>query len=109
MLFESFIGNLIFRLADQDRRITHLVTEPSKRRLGKSLLLLAHRIGSRRGESFTIDTRLSHQELAEMVGMTRPQVSTFLCDFKRLNLIGVTGRHQFVIFEDRLRKYLEYA
>jgi CRP/FNR family cyclic AMP-dependent transcriptional regulator len=105
-LLEPFVGHLILRVADQEWRITQLITESSRRRLGETLLVLAHRFGTRTGDSLRIRTRISHEELAALIGTTRPRVSTFLCDFKRLNLIGVTDGRHLVIHEERLRRFL---
>ncbi|HYG64980.1 MAG TPA: Crp/Fnr family transcriptional regulator [Thermoanaerobaculia bacterium] len=105
-LLEPFVSHLILRMADQDRRIAHLITEPSLRRLGKMLLMLAHRLGTRTREGFRIGTRISHEELADLVGTTRPRVSTFLCDLRRRNLIEVSDNRHLVIHEESLRRFL---
>ena len=105
-LLEEFVGHLILLVSDQDQRITHLITESSRRRLGKTLLVLARRFGTRTGDSLRIRTRISHEELAALIGTTRSRVSTFLCDFRRLNLIGVTDGRHLVIYEERLRRFL---
>jgi CRP-like cAMP-binding protein len=105
-LCEEFILDLIRRLKDHESHITYLVTEPSRRRLGRMLLLLAHRIGTRTGEGLRINLWISHNEWAEMVGTTRPRVSTFIGDFKRLNLILTTQEHHLIVREARLQRYL---
>lgn len=108
-LCEEFMLHLIRRVKDEERHITYLVTEPSRRRLGRMLLLLAGRIGTRSSAGLRINLWISHEEWAGLVGMTRPRVSTFLSDFSRLNLIRVTAERHLIIHEAPLRRYLEEA
>lgn len=105
-LCEEFMLDLIHLLREQEVRLADLVTEPSRQRLGKMLLLLGQRLGTRTGEGIRIDLRILHDEWAAMIGTTRPRVSTFFADFKRLQLIGVTKQRHLILHEARLRQYL---
>jgi CRP-like cAMP-binding protein len=105
-LCEEFMLTLIRRVMEEETRITELVTEPSRRRLGKMLLLLARREGTPTGAGLRIDLRISHDEWAAMVGTTRPRVSTFFADFRRMKLLDVSRERHLIVHEARLHHYL---
>ena len=86
-LLEGFVRYLAVRIADQQRVIAHLVTVDSEERLAQTLLHLAHQLGQHDPRSLSIAQKISHAELAEMVGTTRPRVSHFMKRFRDLGLI----------------------
>ena len=56
--------------------------------------------------SIRIELRISHEELSEMVGTTRPRISWFMQRFHNLGLIE-TNRDRFLIIkEKKLTDYL---
>jgi len=67
-LFEGFIQYLAVRIADQQAIIANLVTVDSEQRLGKTLLDLARKLGKQDPRSIRIEQRITHEELAAMVG-----------------------------------------
>ena len=77
-LFEGFVQYLAVRIADQQQVIADLVTVDSEQRLGKTLLRLARTMGKKDPRSIRIELKISHEELSEMVGTTRPRVSLFI-------------------------------
>ena len=93
-LFEGFVRYLAVRIADQQQVIANLVTVDSEQRLGKTLLQLARTMGKKDPRSIRIELRISHEELSEMVGTTRPRVSLFMQRFHNLGLIE-TNRDRF--------------
>jgi CRP/FNR family cyclic AMP-dependent transcriptional regulator len=105
-LFEGFVRYLAVRIADQQQVIANLVTVDSEQRLGKTLLQLARTMGKKDPHSIRIELRISHEELSEMVGTTRPRVSLFMQRFHNLGLIQ-TNRDRFLIIkENKLTAYL---
>jgi CRP/FNR family cyclic AMP-dependent transcriptional regulator len=74
-LFEGFTRYLAVRIADQQQVIANLVTVDSEQRLGQNLLQLARTMGKKDPLSSRIELRISHEELSEMVGTTRPRIS----------------------------------
>jgi len=86
-LFEGFVRYLAARIADQQQVIANLVTVDSEQRLGKTLLQLAHTLGNKNQQSTRIELKISHDELSEMVGTTRPRISLFMQRFRNLGLI----------------------
>ncbi len=96
---------LAVRIADQRQVIANLVTVDSEQRLGQTLLQLAHTMGKKDPRSIRIELRISHEELSEMVGTTRPRISLFMQRFHQLRLIETNKDHFFVIKEKKLTDY----
>ena len=81
-LLEGFIKYLAVRIADQQQVIANLVTVDSEQRLGKTLLQIARKLGKKDPRSIRIEVKISHEELATMVGTTRPRISVFMQRFR---------------------------
>jgi CRP/FNR family cyclic AMP-dependent transcriptional regulator len=105
-LLEGFVKYLAVRVADQQEVIANLVTVDSEQRLGKTLLHLARKLGRKDPRSIRIELRISHEELASMVGTTRSRISVFMQRFRNLNLIELTEEHHLIIKEQKLTRYL---
>jgi CRP/FNR family transcriptional regulator, cyclic AMP receptor protein len=106
LLFEGFVRYLAVRIADQQQVIANLVTADSEQRLGKTLLQLARKLGKQGPRSIRIEHKISHEELSEMVGTTRPRISKFMQRFRILGLIETSAEHFLVIKEKKLTDYL---
>jgi CRP/FNR family transcriptional regulator, cyclic AMP receptor protein len=105
-LFEGFVQYLAVRIADQQQVIANLVTVDSEQRLGKTLLQLARTMGKTDPKSIRIELKISHEELSEMVGTTRPRISMFMQRFRNLGLIEMSSEHFLIIKENKLTAYL---
>jgi CRP/FNR family transcriptional regulator, cyclic AMP receptor protein len=105
-LLTGFLQHLTGRLAQQQQIIAELLTVNSEQRLGQTLLRLARTIGQKSLRSTRLEARLTHAELSEMVGTTRPRISTFMQRFLKLGLIEADTRHSLLIKEKKLTKYL---
>jgi len=105
-LFEGFVQYLTVRIADQQQVIANLVTVDSEQRLGKTLLRLARTLGKKDPRSIRIELKISHEELSEMVGTTRPRISMFMQRFRNLGLIETNAEHFLIIKEQKLTAYL---
>ncbi len=105
-LIEGFVQYLAVRIAEQQQVIANLVTVDSEHRLGETLLRLAQKLGKRDPRSLRIEHRISHEELAEMVGTTRPRISTFMHRFRELGLIELSEKRHLIIKEQKLTDYL---
>jgi CRP/FNR family cyclic AMP-dependent transcriptional regulator len=105
-LLEGFVKYLAVRVADQQEVIANLVTVDSEQRLGKTLLHLARKLGKKDPRSIRIELRISHEELASMVGTTRSRISVFMQRFRNLKLIELTEEHHLIIKEQKLTRYL---
>lgn len=105
-LLEGFVRYLAVRIADQQQVIANLVTVDSEQRLGKTLLQLARKLGKKDPRSIRIKLKISHEELSEMVGTTRPRISMFMQRFRNLGLIETNTDHFLIIKEQKLTSYL---
>ena len=105
-LFEGFVRYLAVRIADQQQIIANLVTVDSEQRLGQTLLQLARTMGKKDPRSIRIELKITHEELSEMVGTTRPRISLFMQRFHNLGLIETNKDRFFIIKEKKLTDYL---
>jgi CRP/FNR family transcriptional regulator, cyclic AMP receptor protein len=94
------------RIADQQQVIANLVTVDSEQRLGQTLLQLARTMGKKDPRSIRIELRISHEELSEMVGTTRPRISMFMQRFHNLGLIETNRERFLIVKEQKLTDYL---
>ena len=77
----------------------------SKKRLNQTLLQLARTMGKKDPRSIRIELKISHEELSEMVGTTRPRISVFMPKFRNLGLIETNSDHFLIIKENKLTDY----
>ncbi|GLF99628.1 Crp/Fnr family transcriptional regulator [Streptomyces yaizuensis] len=105
-LMEDFITHLSRRLFEQQQAITNLVTVDSEQRLGTILLDLADKLGKGDPHRPRIDLRLTHEELARMVGTTRSRIGHFLKSFRGNGLISTSPTSRLIIHRQRLSAYL---
>jgi CRP/FNR family cyclic AMP-dependent transcriptional regulator len=105
-LYEGFVRYLAVRIADQQQIIANLVTVDSEQRLGQTLLQLGRTMGKKDPRSIRIELKITHEELSEMVGTTRPRISLFMQRFHNLGLIETNKDHFFIIKEKKLTDYL---
>ncbi|MBS1810779.1 MAG: Crp/Fnr family transcriptional regulator [Acidobacteria bacterium] len=108
-LFVGFVQYLAVRIADQQQVIANLVTVDSEQRLGKTLLQLARKLGKQDPRSIRIEHKISHEELSEIVGTTRPRISEFMRRFQMLGLIERNAERFLIIKEQQLTDYLARA
>jgi len=74
--------------------------------LGKTLLQLARTMGKKDPRSIRIELKITHEELSEMVGTTRPRISFFMQRFHNLGLIETNRERFLIIKEQQLSAYL---
>jgi CRP/FNR family cyclic AMP-dependent transcriptional regulator len=77
-------------------------------RVALILLELSENFGVRAGPATRLTVPTRHQDLAELVGATRPRVTEFLSAFERRHFIVRDGR-QMTVMRDRLEKFLEQS
>lgn len=88
---ETLLRHIVARLAERQTAVFDLVTMPSERRLAKVLLGFAEKLGTVEGP-FAVLERISHEDLSQMVGTTRPRITAFMQRFRTLGLIETAGR-----------------
>lgn len=105
-LLESLVRYLAIRLSEQRELIAVLTTADSEHRLAEILLHLCRVLGKPNHHATHIEHRISHTELSEMVGTTRPRIGLFLQKFQILGMVSITPERFFVVDEGKLRQYL---
>ncbi len=105
-LMEDLAKYLATSVVEQQRTIAYLLTADSEHRLAAILLRLARKLGKHELHSLRVEQRISHQELSEMVGTTRPRITEFMQRFRRLGLIETTPESFLVVKENQLAGYL---
>lgn len=88
-LSEIFLSHLLTRQVSIEADLVDQLFNSTEKRLARALLLLA-RIGKGRGSS-SINPRVTHETLAQMIGATRAQVSNFMSQFKKKGYIEYNG------------------
>ena len=88
-LAERFMAHLLARNMRIEEDLIDQLVNSSEKRLARMLLLLA-RFG-KEGRTAARVPNLSQEVLAEMVGTTRPRVSSFMNKFRRLGFIEYNG------------------
>jgi len=71
-----------------------------------ALLELARKLGKRDPDSLRLEYRITHEELSEIVGTTRPRVSVFMEQFHNLGLIETSAQHHLIVRDKELSDYL---
>ncbi|MBM7089013.1 Crp/Fnr family transcriptional regulator [Streptomyces sp. NPDC012461] len=88
-LFQSWSHHLAQRIRQRESTIKHLVTMKCEYRLAAILLHLSDRFAGQKSQWQHIDARITHDELAAMVGTTRSRIGFFL---KNFNVRGLVKR-----------------
>ena len=107
-LYEGFVRYLAVRIADQQQIIANLVTVDSEQRLGQTLLQLGRTMGKKDPRSIRIELKITHEELSEMVGTTRPRISLFMQRFHNLGLLETNEDRFLIVKENKLTEYLAH-
>lgn len=106
-LEDAFLRHLSLRVLNQQKVIADMVTMTSELRLATRLLDLAALFGSPRRQGIVhIIIRLTHEDLAEMIGTTRTRIGQFLAGFRRAGLIQMSNHSHLLIDEARLAGWI---
>jgi CRP/FNR family transcriptional regulator len=99
----NFIRLLSRRLAKVEMEFAGFGHTWSYHRLAKVLLKLGAELGVKTPKGISLPPRLTHEELADLIGTTRETVTTQLGRFRRMGLIRREGR-VLLLNETGLRK-----
>lgn len=102
---QNFVRLLSRRLVKIEQEFAGFGHTWSYHRLGLILLQLGKEHGVKTGGGTLIDLRLTHEDLAELIGTTRETVTTQMKRFRRMGLVKREGG-RFILNEDRLRAFL---
>ena len=95
----KFATALITRRKDLETRVEQLIFKDVCSKLAELLLILGHEHGIVHEHGTAVGLKITHQEMANLIGSTRETVSLTLSQFKRKGLIQSEGRR--IILADR--------
>lgn len=82
--------------------LVNLVVDDAHTRIAKLILHLGARYGVRRGEEIYLQIPLTHQEIANMIGVNRQTASRILSEFRREGLLSINNRRIHIESEEKL-------
>ncbi len=101
LILREVIKLFTHRLSQVRRKLTRLAFKDLETRLSRLLLSLAKEFGEKTKEGRVIGNRITHQELAELIGCTRTSVTTCLNQLEEEGII--TKRKYQIIIKDRTK------
>ncbi len=94
---------LMARQRDLETKLEQLVFKDVGSKLADLLLKLGTEHGVQKRRGLVVDLRITHQEMANLIGATRETVSLTLSQFKRKGFIDTDGRKVILANRDSLR------
>ncbi|MDO8893794.1 MAG: Crp/Fnr family transcriptional regulator [Nitrosomonas sp.] len=73
-----------------ERKLRTILTQPVEMRLAATLLELAEMFGIRCTHGYALEIHLTQQDVADLIGASRPVVSTILNDFRNRGMLDYT-------------------
>lgn len=73
-----------------ERKLRTILTQPVEMRLAAALLELAEMFGIRCTHGYALEIHLTQQDVADLIGASRPVVSTILNDFRSRGMLDYT-------------------
>jgi len=90
-----------------ERKVEDLAFRNVPSRLARVLLELAEEYGEKFGENIVISTKLSQQDIGNLIGSTRETTSHFLNQFKKIGFIDFNKRMINIINKEKLEELIE--
>jgi CRP-like cAMP-binding protein len=85
-----------------ERRLRNLLFRSNRDRVIHLLLELAEKYGQRTNDGIELKIRLSHQEMASIIGSTRETVTVVLGQLQSENLLSIARRKIFLLSLEKL-------
>src|SRR6185503_2557308 len=97
---------LAMRMEERQTAFFQRVTMVAEQRLAQVLIQLADKFGTPEGPYLRVEQHLSHEELSQFVGTTRPRVSEFMKHFRELGVIGPSDQRVIRVHRPKALKFL---
>jgi len=104
---DVLVRHLALRLGDRQTAVFELVTMDAAKRLAKVLLDFAEKFGVEEGTFLRVEQRISHEELSQIVGTTRPRITAFMQRFRRLGIVEDSGPRSISIDRGKAKEFLD--
>ena len=98
-----FVRTLITRRRDLETKVEQLIFKDVGSKLAELLLRLGTEHGVENKKGLVLGLKITHQEMANLIGSTRETVSLTLSQFKRNGLIQTDGRKMILADREGLR------
>jgi len=105
----SIINYLSHRLRESQDNAKAFALDRAEQRVAALLVNLAERSGIQESNGIRISVRLTHQDLADMAGLTKETTSRILSRFKKDNLIAGHGKQLLILHLPRLQEMTPHA
>lgn len=92
------------RLRQTDEKIRSLVFADVYGKFARTILGLVHENGEQGDDGLYVDTPLSRQELAQLMGVTRQTLSKLLREYQQSGVLKITRQRIHILDEARLQK-----
>lgn len=102
-LCSQFARTLIARRREIEAKVEQLVFKDVGSKLAELLLRLGSEHGIENKRGLVLGVKITHQEMANLIGSTRETVSLTLSQFKRKGLIATEGRRVILADTEALR------
>jgi CRP/FNR family cyclic AMP-dependent transcriptional regulator len=102
-MFFSVANQIEGRFKDIESRIEDLVFRDARSRLANIILQLGEEFGFQEGGHIVVPLRLTHAELATLIGTSRPTVSIFLGEFEDENIVTRSEGRLIVLDREKLK------
>lgn len=102
--FESLVRLLAERLSERQTAVFDLVTMDAERRLAKVILAFAEKLGTKDGPYLRLEQRISHEDLSQMVGTTRPRITNFMQRFRKMGILE--GHRVITVHREKALEFL---
>ena len=105
----SIINYLSHRLRESQDNAKGFALDRAEQRVAALLVNLAERSGIQEDNGLRISVRLTHQDLADMAGLTKETTSRILSRFKKDQLIAGHGKQLLILHLPRLQEMAPHA
>ncbi len=99
----QFVRTLITRRRDLETKVEQLIFKDVGSKLAELLLRLGEEHGIENKKGLVLGLKITHQEMANLIGSTRETVSLTLSQFKRKGFIATEGRKVILADSEGLR------
>ena len=105
----SIINYLSLRLRESQDNAKAFALDRAEQRVAAILVNLAERSGVQETQGLRISVRLTHQDLADMAGLTKETTSRILSRFKKEQLIAGHGKQLHILNLPHLQEMAPHA
>lgn len=102
-LLRQVLGTQYARRQQAERKLINILAQPVENRILDMLKELAELFGKRCTHGYALEIRLTQQELADLVGASRPVVSTIMNELRGRSLLEYT--RELICVKDNLFAY----